>query len=91
MSPISVGGDQLFSRIIARLLGLLDAAKQTYYGELLLEVVTLAHVKRIKRCWQLIQLHCYSPMEVDQDVGAVAVDLLEGELGIPSPKIEGSA
>lgn len=30
-------------------------------------------------------------MEVDQDVGVVAVDLLEGELRIPGPEIEGLA
>jgi len=30
-------------------------------------------------------------MEVDQDVGVVAVDLLEGEPRIPGPEIEGLA
>lgn len=30
-------------------------------------------------------------MEVNQDVGVVAVDLLESELGIPGPEVEGPA
>lgn len=30
-------------------------------------------------------------MEVDQDVGVVAVNLPEGQLGIPGPEVEGLA
>lgn len=30
-------------------------------------------------------------MEVDQNVGAVAVNFPEGQLGIPGPKVEGLA
>lgn len=30
-------------------------------------------------------------MEIDQDVGAVAVDLPEGQPGVPGPEVEGLA